>query len=101
MNKCHFLGKLAGDPDTCLENGVSVVRFILEIEEHRRGKDGDKIKSFTYLDFEAWDTAAQAIEKHTHDGCMMAVEAIARNDTGDFQDQDYVIFRVTSFKILH
>ena len=100
MNKCHFLGKISGDSDVCIENGATVVRFTLEVEEHRRGKDGDKIRSFTYLDFEAWDTAAQAIDKHTHDGCMMAVEAIARNDT-ESQDQDYVIFRVTSFKILH
>ncbi len=100
MNKCHFLGKVADDPDVSLENGVSVVRFTLEIEEDRRGKDGEKIRSFTYLDFEAWDTAAQAIEKYSYDGCMMAVEAIARNDA-ESENEDGVIFRVTSFKILH
>ena len=100
MNKCHFLGRWAGDPEGSVENGVSVVRFTLEVEEHRKGRDGDKIKSFTYLDFEAWDTAAKAIEKYTRDKSMMAVEAIARNDT-ESEDQDYVIFRVTSFKILH
>jgi single-stranded DNA-binding protein len=104
MNKCHFLGKFSGDPEASIENGVSVIRFTLEIEEYRKGKDNEKIRSFTYLDFEAWDTAAQAIEKYTHDGCMMAVEAIARNDT-DLENSenadDYVIFRVTSFKILH
>ena len=100
MNKCHFLGKLAGDPDAGLENGVSVIRFTLEIEEHRRGREGEKIRSFTYLDFEAWDTAAKAIEKYSYDGSMMAVEAIARNDT-ESRNEDDVIFRVTSFKILH
>jgi single-stranded DNA-binding protein len=100
MNRCHFLGKFTDDPEGFLENGVSVIRFTLEIEEHRKGRDGDKIKSFTYLEFEAWDTAAKAIAKYAHDGCMMAVEAIARNDT-ESEDQDYVIFRVTSFKILN
>ena len=100
MNRCHFLGRLTDDPEGFLENGVSVIRFTLEIEEHRKGRDGDKIKSFTYLDFEAWDTAAKAIVKYAKKGLLMAVEAIARNDT-ESEDQDYVIFRVTSFKILH
>ena len=100
MNKCHFLGKLAGDPELSVENGVSVVRFTLEVEEYRRGKDKEKIRSFTYLDFEAWDTASQAISKYSHDGSMMAIEAIARNDNSD-PEFDYIIFRVTSFKILH
>ena len=100
MNRCHFLGRFTDDPEGFLENGVSVIRFTLEVEEHRKGRDGDKIKSFTYLDFEAWDTAAKAITKYAKNGCLMAVEAIARNDT-ESEDQDYVIFRVTSFKILH
>ena len=100
MNKCHFLGKLAGDPEVSVENGASVVRFTLEVEEYRRNKDKEKIRSFTYLDFEAWDTASQAISKYAYDGCMMAIESIARNDNSD-PEFDYVIFRVTSFKILH
>jgi len=100
MNKCHFLGKLTDDPEMFFENGASVIRFTLEMEEHRRGKEREKIKSFTYLDFEAWDTAAVAIEKYAFEGSLMAVESIARNGS-DAQDPEDVIFRVTSFKILH
>ncbi len=100
MNKCHFLGQISDDPEMSFENGASVVRFTLEIEEYRRGKDGEKIRSFTYLDFEAWDTAANAIDKHAFAGCLMAVESIARNPPEPHDEED-VIFRVTSFKILH
>lgn len=100
MNKCHFLGKLDGEPDVYNEKGVSVIRFTLEVEEYRKGRDGEKIRSFTYLEFEAWDTAAKAIEKYAYPDCMIAVEAIARNDDSSENEMD-IVFRVTSFKILH
>ena len=64
MNKCHFLGKLVDNLEMSIENGASVVRFTLEIEEYRRGKDREKIRSFTYLDFEAWDSGATTIAKY-------------------------------------
>jgi len=101
VNKCHFLGKLVDNLEMSVENGASVVRFTLEIEEYRKGKDREKIRSFTYLDFEAWDTAAHAIEKYAFDGCLMAIESIARNTSEPHDDQEYIIFRITNFKILH
>lgn len=95
MNKCHFLGKVSQPPDLQHENGTSVVRFTLEIEEYRKDKNGEKKRSVTYLDFEAWDSAAVAINKYAFNGCLMAVECIARK----FHEE--VWFRVTNFKILH
>ena len=89
------MGKVSQPPDLQHENGTSVVRFTLEIEEYRKDKNGDKKRSVTYLDFEAWDSAALAIEKYSSDGCLMAVECIARR----FDEE--VWFRVTNFKILH
>jgi len=95
VNKCHFLGKVSDPPCLKTENGTSVVRFVLEIEEYRKDRNGDKKRSVTYLDFEAWDSAALAIEKYASQGCLMAVESIARKFHGE------VWFRVTNFKILH
>lgn len=95
LNRCHFLGKVSHVPCLSTENGASVVRFVLEIEEYRRDKNGEKKRSVTYLDFEAWDSAALAIEKYAFEGCLMAVESIARKLHGE------VLFRVTNFKILH
>tara|TARA_R100001443_G_scaffold4277_2_gene12626 strand:+ start:29117 stop:29419 length:303 start_codon:yes stop_codon:yes gene_type:complete len=95
LNKCHFLGKVIEPPRLHDENGTSVVRFVLEVEEYRRDKSGEKKRSVNYLDFEAWDSAAIAIERYAFDGCLMAVESIAR------RYEDIVVFRVTNFKILH
>tara|TARA_Y100001938_G_scaffold148665_1_gene233046 strand:+ start:1025 stop:1312 length:288 start_codon:yes stop_codon:yes gene_type:complete len=95
VNKCHFLGKVSHPPQLHSENGTSVVRFTLEVEEYRRDKSGEKKRSVTYLDFEAWDSAAMAIEKYAFDGSLMAVECIAR------RPEEFVVFRVTNFKILH
>ena len=105
MNKCHFLGKLVYDPELTKENEVAVVHFDLEIEEFRRDTNGEKVRMATYLSFEAWDTAAQAIYKHAKEGSLMAIESVARNSIYDnVEDPEEEIietyFRVTNFKIL-
>lgn len=105
MNKCHFLGKVVYDPQLETDNNVSVVHFELEIEEFRKDSNGEKIRMATYLAFEAWDTAAQAIHRHAQAGSLMAVEAVARNSIYDnVEDPEEEIietyFRVTNFKIL-
>lgn len=97
MNKCHFLGKVCYDPELD-KDGVAFVNFELEVEEFRRDSNGEKVRTPTYLPFEAWDSAALAIHKYAKEGCLMAVEAIARNEEGD--DGVDIYFRVTSFKIL-
>ncbi len=102
LNKCHFLGKLT-HVETEIENGVPVCTFELEIEEFRKGKGSEgKIRDLTYLTFEAWDSAAIAIEKYSEVGCLLAIEAVARNT--HYEDSEQYLdtyFRVTSFKILH
>jgi single-stranded DNA-binding protein len=105
VNKCHFLGKVVDDPDLTSDNGVSVVNFDLEIEEFRRDVNGEKVRMTTYLAFQAWDTAAQAIHKYAKEGCLIAVEAIARNHVmvnPDNAEEEFIdtYFRVTNFKIL-
>ncbi|MAR66655.1 MAG: hypothetical protein CL833_05315 [Crocinitomicaceae bacterium] len=99
LNNCQFLGKLTHPPETETENGVVVLRFELEIEEFRRDKSGEKKRSLVFLEFEAWDTAALAIEKYAEEDSLMLVESSARN----FQNAEIVetYFRVNSFKILH
>ena len=105
MNKCHFLGKIVEDPILTSDNGVSLVDFELEIEEFRRDTNGDKVRMETYLAFQAWDTAAQAIHKYAKEGCIIAVEAIARNNilvNPENPQEEFIdtYFRVTNFKIL-
>lgn len=101
MNKCHFLGKLTSDPDLNEENGECVVTFELECEEFRKDSNGEKVRNVTYLSFEAWSSAALAIEKYAEEGTLMAVESVARNEEGlDEDDIPLTYFRVTNFKIL-
>ena len=44
MNKCHFLGKLTHDPETEPFSNTRVCRFVLEVEEYRKDKNGSKKK---------------------------------------------------------
>jgi single-stranded DNA-binding protein len=108
MNKCHFLGRVTDDIELIDFQGTSYVGFELEIEEYRKNKpSGDKKVEFTYLTFEAWDSAAYAISKYAKKDGLMAVEAIARNDHSLAQDNEnpsdliMTYFRVTNFKIMN
>ena len=99
MNRCHFLGKLIGDPILTTPHGrTDLVNFTLEVEEYRRDKEGGKKRRTDLLYFEAWDSAAKTIHKYAYDNDLMVVEAIARNDSSRHSED--IIFRVTNFKIL-
>jgi len=102
MNKCIFLGKLLHLPivEIDQETGTPKLVFELEIEEFRRDKSGNKKRTLTVLEFEAWDTAALTIEKYASEGDLMSVESSARSCYIDGQEYDFTYFRVTSFKIL-
>tara|TARA_B100000214_G_scaffold370925_1_gene346404 strand:- start:461 stop:796 length:336 start_codon:yes stop_codon:yes gene_type:complete len=100
MNKCHFVGKLADDPVLYPKDRTVLVRFTLAVEEYRKDKSGQKIRRVEFLDFEAWDTAAQTIYDHTLKGDCMAIEAIARKQKSK-NENSYVNFRVTNFKIFN
>jgi single-stranded DNA-binding protein len=95
MNKCNFLGKFVEDP--ILENvhNTAVCRFKVNVEEHRKDREGYTKKRNNVLTFEAWDTAAKAIANQGRFGDYIVIEAIARNYSNNF------VFRVTSFKIFN
>ena len=105
MNNCSFLGVVTNSFFQ-EDNGVPVVKFELEIEEFRRSSSGEKKRNLTYVELEAWDSAALAINKYAKEGTMMAVESVARNDSflqeeGCGEEPLITYFRVTSFKIIH
>ena len=97
------MGKLTETPQAYKdeETGATAIVFEVEIEEFRRDTKGEKRRTATYLNFEAWDTAALAIEKFAAKGSLISIESSARNveneDDPDFLD---TYFRVNSFKIL-
>lgn len=93
MNKCHFLGRFVEPVEIEPYNNTSVARFYLEVEEHRKDKNGSRQKRKDILDFEAWDTAATAIAKQAKVNDFIVVECVARR-----YDED-IVFRVMNFKI--
>jgi single-stranded DNA-binding protein len=95
MNKCYFLGRLKERPRLQKINDTNVIRFNLEVEEFRKDKSGTRKKRKDVLTFEAWDTAATAINKQALPYDNMVVECVARND----RPSDDIVFRVTSFRI--
>jgi single-stranded DNA-binding protein len=107
VNKCHFLGKLTHDIKVEIDNGVNYCVFELEIEEFRKAKGAEvKTRDVTYLNFEAWDSAALALQKYARAGGLIAVESVARNDASPqvgvcCEEPLGIYFRVTSFKILN
>jgi single-stranded DNA-binding protein len=96
MNSCFFIGKIVGgDPALEQENGSTVVRFHVSIEEFRKDqKTGTKKKMYTTLNFEAWDTGAEAICNNCQDGTIIAIESSARYD----EETEETYFRVKNFR---
>jgi single-stranded DNA-binding protein len=95
MNKCHFLGRATGIHYTEKDaDNPSCIMFMLEVEEFRKSTTGKKVRDFNYLDMEAWDSAAYALNQYVEEGSEVAIEAIARGDG------EATWFRITNFKIL-
>lgn len=94
MNKCSFLGRFVENPEVEPYDNTHCARFFLEVEEHRKDRDGSRKKRKDILEFEAWDTAATAICKQASKNDFMVVECVARK-----YGREDVIFRITSFRI--
>jgi len=99
MNNCTFLGKLYGDVHHSKENDVDFVEFKLEMESFRKNKNGNKTRTVTILDFQAWHTAAITIKEKLGENDLILAECSARNMERSAVPGCY--FRVNSFKIFN
>lgn len=97
MNSCNFIGRVAEDPILENENGARVVRFLVDVEEIRKDRHGEKKKTYNTLGFEAWDSGAEVITSTCRAGTFIGIESSARFDP----DSDEVYFRINSFKVLN
>jgi single-stranded DNA-binding protein len=97
MNVCTFTGFVVDKPELVIEDGVSVVEFTLVSYTYRRSKaTGEKTRTPTYINLEAWHTGAETIEKLVDRGTKMTVYCSARNIS---PDDSSLIFRVNEFDI--
>lgn len=93
MNNCAFYGRIASEPKTEEVNGVPVTLITLCVERFRQSKVHGKVKERTFLNFEAWDSAATTIAKHCVKGDFLLVpSATARTNHGE------VVFRINEFR---
>ena len=67
-NYCRFIVRLAGDPKLIKLENTDLLTFTLAVSEYRREKNGDKKKTVSYLDFEAWDSGATTLNKYCKKG---------------------------------
>ena len=93
-----FLGKLKEPVYSTKSNDVDLVNFVLEVEEYRRNKSGQKTRRTENLNFEAWHTAAITIKDKLKVNDLILVECTARSNR---EDNDFCYFRVNSFKIFN
>lgn len=95
MNKCFFLGTMLPSSWFSEINKTYRIEFSLDVKEKRKTRNG-KTKTITHaLSFEAWDSAAVAINDNAIEGDQILVEACARRE----DSIDKTFFRVTNFKI--
>ena len=80
-NYCRFIGRLAGDPKLIKLENTDLLTFTLAVSEYRREKNGDKKKTVSYLDFEAWDSGATTLNKYCKKGDIVDLVASARNNS--------------------
>lgn len=106
MNECHFIGRFVADPVlTTITKGdgkeVSMVRFCLAINRKFKNKNGEITNQVNFLEFEAWDSAAEVIAEHCRKGTLLIIRASARSASvcyeADGSKHNRIIFRVESF----
>jgi|LakMenEpi03Aug12_release.lakeMendotaPanAssembly.Ray.scaffolds.fasta_scaffold194031_2 single-stranded DNA-binding protein len=93
MNNCIFSGYVYEKPELQMVDGVSYCNFSLLVNEERKG---NKIE--TIIDCEIWDSGAEAFVNLANGGDEVFIESSARNT--EFDEEEYVIFRVNKFKII-
>jgi len=103
-NYCRFIGRLAGDPKLIKLENTDLLTFTLAVSEYRREKNGEKKKTVSYLDFEAWDSGATTLSKYCKKGDIVDLVASARNNSWVDKEGNkkfQIRFRVKEFKLFN
>lgn len=95
------IGRLAQDPRALQVGNTQKVEIVLVTKEKRRDRDGNTVNDSHFLNFEAWDAAAEFIIDMGRKGDTMYVEASPRQERWekDGKKMNRQYFRITNFKI--
>lgn len=97
MNVCCFTGYLTENPRISVIDDVILAEFTMVIYNYRRSKNtGEKTRTQTIIQCEAWHTGAETIEKFATKGTKLTVNASVKNISKDNRN---IIFRVNEFDL--
>ena len=84
MNKAILMGRLTADPEfKQTDNGVSVCRFTVAVQENYKKSDGTRDVDF--ITCKAWRSTADYINKYFKKGSRIAIEG---KNKCDFSEKD-------------
>lgn len=88
MNLVVLSGNLARDPETrVLPSGTTVVNFTVATSRYFKKKDGQRDKETTFIQCEAWDTAAQYIGENFIKGDYISLTGSIKQESWEVDGQ--------------
>lgn len=105
MNECHFVGRLAADPVVAPHKRpgrtpTSRGTFTLAVPRQYKKSDGSTAEQTNFLEFEVWDSAADAIANCKR-GELLVIDRASACSYGvqrwDGVQINCVVFRVDKF----
>jgi single-strand DNA-binding protein len=95
-NKVYYIGNLTRDPDFKIteKNRRAVVHFCIAVNTPYRTSDGEKKQSTIYVECEAWEGLAEAINQNTAKGTSVFVEGSTIQERFEKNGETRVITKV-------
>lgn len=83
MNIVMLRGNLARDPELRIvgEKGTAVVNFTVAVSREFTKANGEQDKITSFIQCEAWDSGAEAINSSLKKGDLVMIEGSLRNDS--------------------
>jgi single-strand DNA-binding protein len=104
VNLCFFAGNLTRDPELkSTPSGKKVVNFSIAVNREFKRGDGTKDKEVSYIELEAWDSAAQFVSDTLQKGDSVFVECSVKEDRWEDKDgkkRSKHRYRANNFQII-
>lgn len=106
MNKCAFTGRLVRDPELhTFASGKKKVKFSIAVNQKFKNAAGEWESDPSFLDFEAWDTAAETIANRYKKGDFILIDDASIKterweDKNTQQPRSKLVFRCNHFELL-
>ncbi len=103
MNECHFLGRLAQDPEVkYLQNGTAVTNFSVAVSRKYKTREGQPAEEVCFVPCEAWAKGAETIGEYFSKGDPIIVHCSVKQEQWetDGQKRSKLVFRVNKFEFV-